>query len=170
VDNGHYNAGAAVTGFTNVGDNDLYSGGIYTTTGAAAFSLTLGGLNTSDTYDLFLYVKDPNGAANTLVSGTSGSQTYYLKTISNSLMSSYALATNTTGTGTIPQANYFEFTGLSGSSITASLSSSGVNVSGFQLEQFSGSSSIPEPSTAWLFSLGFLGLGVHLYRTRLAKV
>jgi hypothetical protein len=160
VDNGHYNAGGAVTGFSAVGDNDLYSGGIYSTTGSAGFSLTLAGLNTADTYNLILYVKDPNGDAGTLVSGTSGAQTYYLKTISNATMSSYIQGLATTS-GTAAAGNYFEFTGLSGSSITASLSSSGVNVSGFQLETVAA----PEPST-WALMLGGLGMLCFVVRRK----
>jgi hypothetical protein len=165
TDFGGYNAGGAVTGFSDAGDNDLYSGGIYSTTGSTGFSLTLGGLNTADTYNLFLYVKDPNGASGTLVSGTSGTQTYYLTTIGNSSMSSYVEGTALTA-GAATAGNYFEFSDLSGSTITAALSSGGVNVSGFQLQQIA---AVPEPST-WAMMLGGLGMLAFCVRRKAASI
>lgn len=167
-----YHQGGAITGFANPGDNDLFNHGPYVgnapTQGGV---LTLSGLNTADSYNLYIYVNDPNGAPNTLcgVTDSVDSQTYFLKSISNASMNAYVSGTATVS-GTAGPGNYFEFTNLSGASgsLTASLSTGGMCIDGFQLQTVT--ASVPEPATFWGLGLGLLGLvGFQVRRNRLAR-
>ena len=161
TDDGHYHAGGQVTGFANPGDNALFNGAM--TYGPTPVTLNLSGLAPMGVYNLYLYVQDPNGAANTLIEATLGSQSYYLDTISNSAMTSYILGSATTA-ATAAQGNYFEFTGLTGSATqTVNLTTGGVEFDGFQLEE---TAMVPEPSTVGLMSAGLVGFAGLVLRRR----
>ena len=143
--------------------------------GTSEVTLTLNGLNAGDTYELIGYVTD-QGTSLVTATATDGSTTgteYFGDGTGG--MNTYVQGSSTSSP--LVQANYVEYTGLTGAtSLTLNLQEAGSNffgLNGVQLVDTTtgGSSpSVPEPSTVWLFSFGILGLGLHLYRKRWAKI
>ena len=169
TDGGTYHQGGQVTGFANPGDNALFNGS--NCFGGQGYSLpvslNLSGLSPLGVYNLYLYVSDPNGGANTLIQATLGSQSYYLDTISSASANSYVLGSATTAAAAT-QGNYFEFTGLIGSAAeTINFTTGGMEFDGFQLEE---TAMVPEPSTVGLMSAGLISFaGLVLRRRKLAS-
>ena len=124
-----------MTGFPSAGNNAIYSYGPYTVGPSEGGVLTLAGLNSALTYDLYIYTNDPNGAAGTLVGVTNSlnSQSYYLTTITNASINSFVLGSATTS-GAAAAGDYFKITALTGATtFTATLGSSGAEFDAFQL-------------------------------------
>jgi type II secretory pathway pseudopilin PulG len=87
------------------------------------------------------------------------------------------------------QSNYLEFSFVASGSETVTLTQLGsfgsgnaweanstnmnqgnvIGLDGFELIDEGAAAPVPEPSTVWMFSLGFLGLMVHVYRKRYAQ-
>jgi len=141
--------------------------GIYATVDPDTVTLTLGGLNSTDTYDLYVYLE--SYAAGTGVDSVSlGSATYYY--LNNSGPLSLVQTTATSSADAI-DANYAVFSGISGAALesgTVTVANvSGfdghVGVSGFQVVD---TGAVPEPSTTWLVALGLFGLVAFRTRSR----
>ena len=146
-------------------------GGVEAVDGSGSLTLTLGGLNPTTNYDLYVYVSSLNFAGSQSASVTFNGTTYYLATDGGTL-TGLTQSSDTTGSSGAPTADYVEFTNVSGAQLNAdAVSESGAytGLSGFQVVTAS-SSAVPEPSTVWLGVLGFLGLAVHLRRRRLAQI
>ena len=108
---------------------------------------------------------------------SAGGTSLYINTDSSA--STYVQSTATSA-ASATAGNYVEFTGLTAAtgSLTFTLAATGGSSSagdftmpGFQLiDNGAGGASLPEPSTVWLFAFGILGLGLHRYRSRWAKI
>lgn len=176
---GGYDGSTGSSFAAGTGDNALFHKfalGNYN--GFPDVTLTLTGLTPGDSYDLYTYV----GAGNSgrVLDGTVGTTSYYLTAAS---LSAYTPGTATSA-GSAVSGNYFEFQGLTVASSTTPVSfvlstpASNGNYTalyGFQLVDVGsagggGGGSVPEPSTVWLFAFGILGLGLHRYRSRWAKI
>ena len=145
-----YHQGSAVSGFSGAGNNALYNHGPFTGNSPSQGGiLSISGLNASLTYDLYIYINDPNGAAGTLANVTDSrdSQSYYLTTISNASINSFVPGSATTS-GAAAAGNYFALAGLTGSTtLTATItSSSGICFDGFQLVVHSAASAPATPA------------------------
>jgi hypothetical protein len=167
VNDGAYHAGGS-TAFANPGDNDLFGGDSLLDYNSSSDTLTLSGLSSGLTYDLFVYIHDPNGAPGTAFSFSGAGETYYGTTISNSVNSSYVLATGLTS-ATANSSDYIEITGITGTSFTGTFGGGGIALSGFQLEVAGSGPATPEPSAIWLLSLGLLSVGFFVRRNRAAR-
>jgi hypothetical protein len=174
---GHYSVGSS--SFTNppdanaLGDNGLFTAGFigsYITN--ASLTFTLSNLSATDTYSLIIYGNGffSNNPADTYA--TVGGTTYYAHLLGS--QSSFIQATSTTpGAGT--NANYFEFTGLTGSSsLTAAITNNSgggydgtyaFSVKGFQLIDTT-TAAVPEPSTWTLIIGGVIALITYQRRKR----
>jgi hypothetical protein len=163
--------------FTNSGNKSLVGGGVYNTGGAV--TLTLGGLNPTDYYTLYAYAHADYYFYNGLAAEMSlnGQNVYF--TSGNSL-TGLTLATGTSAANA-NLADYASFTLLGSTLEGLPLTVNGLNaagavvggmgLAGFQLVDIGATPpAVPEPSTVWMFSLGFLGLMVHVYRKRYAQV
>ena len=168
----YYGPNGATTGFASAGDNTLFSGGPFTGYTAATnpSALDLTGLNASLTYNLFVYVRNaqPADGASLTATDSLDSQTYTIGSTIGDEGTGYVIASGGTAVG-----NYFEFTGLTGSSSLevdlASPGNAGFTLDGFQLQVAGGSVSTPEPSAIWLLSLGLLSVGFFVRRNRAAR-
>jgi hypothetical protein len=169
--------GNAFTGTNSAGNAALVNGGAYNTGGAV--SLSLAGLVPTDYYTLYAYAHADyyfyNGLAAEM---TLGSQSVYFtsgNTLTGLTMAMGSSAANAN------LADYAAFTVLGSTLENESLTVNGlaadgttivggVGLAGFQLvDDGSTPPAVPEPSTVWMFSLGFLGLMVHVYRKRYAR-
>ena len=148
--------------FSNPGDVDLFTYGYLGGYEAPeTFTLNLTGLSPTDTFSLLLYVVGTADSTEEL-SATQGSNTYYFDSATdasgNNPASTYIPATSTiVGTPT-PVADYIEFDGLTGTTLTATVNTltngQDFNVAGFQLVE----TAVPEPATFWSLGLGLLAL------------
>jgi hypothetical protein len=157
----------------------LVSGIQYSTsTNVSPVTLTFETLKDTDYYNLYAYVGSTWWTGSQLVSVNLGNTTYYLTT-DNGTLTNYTQGTATSA-GSATMADYVEFTNIKGSLIDQditgdALTVSGANgaavgLSGFQLQDIGSTpAAVPEPSTVWMFSLGFLGLMFHVYRRRNAQ-
>jgi hypothetical protein len=153
----------------------LVAGVQISTSNVAPVTLSFANLNDSDYYNLYAYVGSAQYVGSTLAAVNLGSQTYYLMTDTGGL-TGYTQSLSTSAGGA-PVADYVEFTNVLGSTIDASLGGESLTetgaytgLSGFQLQDIGSTpAAVPEPSTVWMFSLGFLGLMVHVYRRRNAN-
>jgi hypothetical protein len=171
----YYGPNSANTGFlvNSAGNNNLYTNGIFVDYASSTPMLTLNGLTPTDVYTLDVYVRStqPFTSGGTFEAAQSDSlQTFYFTTLANS--AAFIPAVGLTA-GTAAPANVIQFTGLTGSSsLIADIddgSFGGITLDGFQLVDDTNLPATPEPSTVWMFSLGFLGLMVHVYRKRCAR-
>jgi hypothetical protein len=143
-------------------------GGVEAVDGTGPETLSLGGLNPLDTYDVYAYVSSLNFAGSESATVTLGGTTYYLNTDGGTL-TGLTPSTNNTGTD-IPTADYVEFANISGASLlTDTLTETGTytGLSGFQVVDLGSGTAAPEPST-WAMVLG--GLGLLVWRVRARRV
>ena len=132
-------------------------------------TLTLGGLDSNASYNLFLYFGTAGGWPSGPSQATLGSTTYYFNADVGSL-TGYTQSTSTDSTVS-PVADYVEFTNVSASALESGASvaatvqyNNQVGISGFQLQAVA----VPEPATVWSAVLGLFGLvafGVRRNRT-----
>jgi hypothetical protein len=169
---GNYNQSAPGAGGTfTTGDFALATGyALAGYGGTTKVTLTLNGLKAGDTYNLIAYDYDAGTSlvTATATDGTTTGTEYFGKNTAalNTYVLGYASsAAYSAGTAS----NYLSYTGLTGSTtLTLNLQESGSNFYGLEGVQLIDTTvaSVPEPSSVWLFSLGLLGLGLHLRRKR----
>lgn len=155
---------AAKTGFTDSNNNRLLSSVYFDRKAGAgtAATMSLTGLNASDTYDLYVYVNSPEFAPAASGSISLGSTTYAITTDQTDTVLTQITGSNAVG-------NYVEFTGLTGATeedvLISQLTSSDnfVGFTGFQLVDLGAT---PEPSTIGLIAVGVIGLAFQLGRKR----
>lgn len=154
----------------SVNNGYLSNAGDYSASAAQPVTLSLSGLNPTDSYDLIAYVSSEwwMGAVSTSVN--LGSTSYYLTTDASSALTTFTASTSTVSTVS-PVADYVEFDGILGSTLNSeSLTVAGAEtgLGAFQLIDMG--PSIPEPATVWSFALGLLGLvAFQSRRNRLAR-
>jgi hypothetical protein len=171
---GAYYSGAG-TGFTSTppypgypgqttgpGDGFLYASLAYAGySDSNPLTLSVTGLNSSDTYDLLVYVTPFAGFGEnqTATLSLSGGPTYYATT--DGAAGTYEPITSTVSTSPTT-GNYAEFTGLTGAtSQTLTFTNTGSldGISGFQVVDL-GPATAPEPSTWALIMVGLLTLAI----------
>jgi hypothetical protein len=160
---------------TGQGNKNLANGGAFNT-GSGGVSLSLAGLNATDYYTLYAYVDaDYNFYGNGVIQASLGNQSLFFTMNGASTLTGFTAANGTTA-GDANLADYAAFT-VSGATLNAdslniaALSGGGVGLDGFQLVDIGATPpAVPEPSTVWMFSLGFLGLMVHVYRKRAVRI
>jgi hypothetical protein len=117
---------------------------------------TIGGLNPSNSYDLYIYSQGDSGSSGRRLKVTVGG-TVFGTTATNANASTFILGQN-----------YLKLSGLTPNSsgnivgTWEKLAGEG-NVNGFQLTEASGNAAVPEPASIVIFGLGALGMA---YRTR----
>jgi hypothetical protein len=163
-------------------DSQLASGGALQYGSSGSVALSFANLNPNDYYVLVAYLdfdyysmQDYFPATNSYNYGTAevsgiGSNNYYVLSGPQNTLTAWTQAT-ATSSASATIANYVEYQNVLGSTLESdSLTiNDGGGFAGFQLEDVGSTPAVPEPSTVWMFSLGFLGLMVHVYRRRYAR-
>jgi hypothetical protein len=145
----------------------------------ATVSLSFANLNDSDYYNVYAYVGSIWFTYSSEAAKVSlGNQSFYLLT-DNGTLNGYTQATAGSA-ASATTADYVEFQNVLGSALDTNSFDGGealtvtgkfTGLTGFQLEDIGSTpAAVPEPSTVWMFSLGFLGLMAHVYRRRCAQV
>jgi hypothetical protein len=151
----------------------LAGAGVSSNTG---IDVTFAGLSTTDNYSLIAYVSNLYFGGASTEQWSIGGQTLYTKPTNSNGLTGWVGATGTSAANA-NYSNFVEFNNLTTATGILDLTGMGVGsgepaIMGFQIVDTGAGTviTVPEPSTVWMFSLGFLGLMAHVYRRRYARV